>query len=44
MGVLALLPLPVLVVLSGRLWWLWLTMALAFAGLFGWLMPLLAER
>jgi hypothetical protein len=44
MAVLALLPIPVLVVLSGRLWWLWLTMSLAFAGLFGWLMPLLAER
>lgn len=44
MAVLALLPIPVLLVLSGRLWWLWLAMSLAFAGLFGWLMPLLAER
>ena len=44
MVILALLPLPVLVVLSGRLWWLWLAMSVAFAGLFGWLMPLLAER
>jgi len=44
MAILALLPLPVLAVLSSRLWWLWLTMSLAFAGLFGWMMPLLAER
>lgn len=44
MAVLALLPIPALLVLSARLWWLWLTMSLAFAGLFGWLMPLLAER
>lgn len=44
MGALAFLPVPVLVALSRRLWWLWLSMSVSFVGLFGWLMPLLAER
>jgi hypothetical protein len=38
------LPLPVLVLLGRRYWWLWGGMSLAFMGLFGWLMPVLAER
>jgi hypothetical protein len=42
--VLAFLPVPILFALSRRLWWLWFSMSLAFAGLFGWLMPVLAER
>lgn len=44
MAALAFLPIPVLIALSRRLWWLWLSMSMAFVGLFGWLMPLLAER
>ncbi len=43
-GTLALLPLPPLVVFLRRYWWLWTAMSLLFAGLFGWMMPLLAER
>ena len=41
---LAWLPLPILVALGRRYWWLWSGMSLAFVGLFGWLMPVLAER
>ncbi len=40
----AVLPVPVLLILSTRLWWLWAGMSAAFLGLFGWLMPVLAER
>ncbi len=40
----ALLPVALLSVLLGRLWWLWGTHALAFAALFGWLLPYLAGR
>jgi hypothetical protein len=43
-GAIAWLPLPVLVLLGRRYWWLWCSMSLAFVGLFGWLMPVLAER
>lgn len=38
------LPLPILLMLGRRYWWLWCSMSLAFVGLFGWLMPVLAER
>ncbi len=41
---LAWLPVPILVLFSRRFWWLWLGMSLSFVGLFGWLMPVLAER
>jgi len=41
---LAWLPLPILFLFSRRFWWLWLGMSLSFLGLFGWLMPLAAER
>ena len=41
---LAVMPLPLLLLLWGREWWLWCGMSAAFLGLFGWLMPLLAER
>ncbi|HMO53323.1 MAG TPA: hypothetical protein PJ994_02365 [Tepidiformaceae bacterium] len=44
MVTLAVLPLPPLMLIGGRFWWLWLTMSVSFAGLFGWLMPLAAER
>lgn len=44
MAAVAFLPVPILLALSRRLWWLWAVMSLSFAGLFGWLMPLLAER
>lgn len=38
------LPLPILVLVGRRYWWLWGSMSLCFVVLFGWLMPLLAER
>ncbi|MBA4180283.1 MAG: hypothetical protein C0506_06810 [Anaerolinea sp.] len=41
---LAWLPLPILVMVGRRYWWLWAAMSACFVGLFGWLMPLLAER
>jgi hypothetical protein len=41
---LAWLPLPPLVALFPRRWWLWALMSVLFAGLFGWLMPHLAGR
>ncbi|MCZ2109672.1 MAG: hypothetical protein LC118_08915 [Dehalococcoidia bacterium] len=44
MCALALLPLPPLVVFVRRYWWLWLSLSVLFAVMFGWLMPLLAER
>lgn len=44
MVIIAFLPIPPLLVLFRRWWWLWLTQSVSFALLFGWLMPLLAER
>jgi hypothetical protein len=44
MAALGWLPVPLLWLLSRRLWWLWLAMAGAFVLLFGWAMPLLGER
>lgn len=44
MAALAWLPVPILWLFSRRFWWLWAGMSLSFLGLFGWLMPLLAER
>lgn len=44
MGTIAWLPLPPLVLFGRQYWWLWLTMSLAFTGLFGWFMPVVAER
>ena len=44
MGAVALLPLPPLVLFVRRYWWLWCGLSVLFAGTFGWLMPLLAER
>ena len=41
---LALIPVPMLSLFWPRHWWLWCGMALAFLGLFGWLMPIFAER
>jgi hypothetical protein len=41
---LAIVPLPALVLFARRYWWLWCAMSLLFAGLFGWVMPVLAER
>lgn len=43
-GALAWFPLPVLFLFSRKFWWLWIGMSLSFIGLFGWLMPVLAER
>ena len=43
-GGLAALPLPLLVILWPRRWWVWTTMSAAFLAAFGWLMPLLAAR
>jgi hypothetical protein len=42
--VVAVMPLPVLILLGRRFWWLWIGMSASFVGLFGWLMPLMAER
>lgn len=42
--VLALLPLPPLVLVVRRYWWLWMGLSVAFVGSFGWVMPLLAAR
>ncbi len=44
MAGLAWLPVPILWLISRRLWWLWVGMSLAFLGCFGWAMPLLGER
>ncbi len=44
MVTLSVLPLPPLMLMASRMWWLWVTMSVSFAGLFGWLMPLAAER
>jgi hypothetical protein len=41
---LAVLPLPALLLLFRRFWWLWTGMAAAFLLSFGWIMPLLAAR
>ncbi len=38
------LPMPILFLFSRRFWWMWVGMSLSFVGLFGWLMPVLAER
>ncbi|PFG74706.1 hypothetical protein [Tepidiforma thermophila] len=38
------LPVPVLWLISRRLWWLWLGTSGSFIFLFGWAMPLLGER
>jgi len=40
----ALIPLPLMVLLWRRNWWVWCALSAAFLGLFGWLMPVLAER
>jgi len=42
--IVSLFPLPPLLVVAGRYWWLWLAISAAFAGLFGWLMPVLASQ
>ena len=38
------MPVPLLLIFWPRLWWLWCGMALAFVGLFGWFMPLMAAE
>ena len=40
---LAWVPLPPLVMLSRKFWWLWASMCATFAALFGWAMPILAS-
>lgn len=44
MGSVAFLPIPPLLLFARRYWWIWVGMSLSFLGLFGWLMPVLAER
>ena len=44
LGVMAVLPLPFLLLVLRRYWWLWCGLSASFVGLFGWLMPLSAER
>jgi hypothetical protein len=41
---LAFMPLPLLMLLWWRRWWLWVGMSGAFVGLFGWVAPVLAGR
>lgn len=41
---LAWVPLPVLVAVSRRLWWLWAGLSFVFAVSFGWMLPHLAGR
>ena len=40
----ALVPATVLSIVWAKAWWLWAGLAIAFAGLFGWLLPHLAGR
>ncbi len=40
---LAVMPLPFLMLVSRKRWWLYCAMSGAFLGLFGWLMPILAR-
>ena len=42
--VLGLVPLGPLLVIGRRYWWIWGGMSASFVALFGWAMPLLAER
>lgn len=44
MIIVSLFPLLPLLVLAPRLWWLWALLSASFAGLFGWLMPVLSAR
>ncbi len=44
MVIVGFLPIPPLLVLFRQWWWLWLSQSVSFALLFGWAMPLLAER
>ena len=43
-GAVAWLPVPILFLFSQRYWWMWVGMSLCFVALFGWAMPVLAER
>jgi hypothetical protein len=38
------IPVPIMFLFSRRLWWMWIGMAFSFIGMFGWLMPVLAEQ
>lgn len=38
------MPVPILVAVGRRFWWLWASMGATFAAAFGWAMPLLADR
>ncbi|MCC7363598.1 MAG: hypothetical protein IT303_04435 [Dehalococcoidia bacterium] len=40
----AAMPVPLLMIFWARHWWVWVGFAAAFVGLFGWTMPLMAER
>lgn len=42
--VVAIMPLPILVAIAWRQWWLWCSLSAVFAALFGWAMPYLAGR
>ncbi len=44
MVIVALFPLLPLLLLAPRYWWVWAGLSASFAGLFGWLMPVLAAR
>jgi hypothetical protein len=38
------LPIPPLMLFARKFWWIWVGMSASFLGLFGWVMPVLAER
>jgi len=44
MAALAWIPVPVMFMFFRSFWWMWVGTALCFLGLFGWLMPVLAEQ
>lgn len=44
LAVVAIMPLPFLVLVLRKYWWLWAAMSASFTALFGWLMPLMAQR
>ena len=44
MAAIAFMPLPFLLLILQRFWYVWLFMSLSFIGLFGWLMPIMARE
>jgi hypothetical protein len=44
MLIVSLFPVPPLLAVAWRFWWLWLGLSFSFAALFGWMLPILAGR